>query len=331
MNSLRCLPVSSQALVLVCCLALLPVCESRAVEPDSDPDSPLVEKKKNSLVDSSHRFVTNRFDGIARWFDNFFGDEQSERESAHSIVRLAYRQTFFEGGEQADKLRLRGKVRLPELSRRVNLIFSDDEEEFRQQAGSNNRAFADEESQSIALQLDVRRESDFKLDHRIGLRSGGELRIGSRARYLKVFAERWKAGISEELYWQDTKGFGSRTITDIDYVHDPDRLTRWRTYYDYGEKTRGVEWHTRLSFSQALGDDRAISYYLRTFGVTRPEYLTRAYGPGLVYRQNFWKSWLFWEVEPQYSWVRGEIDDSREGVASITLRLEAVFSKKYLQ
>jgi len=275
--------------------------------------------------------MTNRFDGIARWFDNFFGDKQRERESAHSIVRLAYRQTFFEGGEQADKLRLRGKVRLPKLSRRVNLIFSDDEDDFRQQAGNNNKTFADEESQSIALQLDVRRESAFKLDHRIGLRSGNELRVGSRARYHKVFAERWKAGISEELYWQDTKGFASRTITDIDYVHDPERLTRWRTHYDYGEKTRGVEWHTRLSFSRALGDDRAISYYLRTFGVTRPDYLTRSYGPGLVYRQNFLKSWLFWEIEPQYSWVRAEVDDRGEGIASLTLRLEAVFSKKYLQ
>ncbi len=287
------------------------------------------QASRSSVLDTSHRYVTRNLDDVARWFDGFFGDRELERESAHSIVRLQYNYSFIEAGESDDKLRLRGKVRLPKINRRLHLVFSDEEDE--NLTSSNDRnLFNNEESEAVALQLDVREEREFKLDHRVGLRSGDQVRVGSRARYQRVFADRWKGRISEELFWQDTVGFGTRTILDLDYVHDPVRLTRWRNRFDFDEESNGVEWSSLLSFNRALGDERALSYYLRAFGYTQPRYLTSGYGPGLVFRQNFLKNWLFYEVEPQYGWYRDEINSRREGIASVTLRLEVVFGEKYL-
>ena len=82
-----------------------------------------------SFVDTPHRYLTHSFDGVARWFDNFFGDESADRRAAYSIVRLTHQTTFSEGGEQNDKLRLRGKLQLPNLKERVNIIFSDEDDD----------------------------------------------------------------------------------------------------------------------------------------------------------------------------------------------------------
>ena len=111
---------------------------------------------------------------------------------------------------------------------------------------------------------------------------------------------------------------------------DSSQLWRWRTAGNFSEISAGVNWQSILSYSKALDSQRANIFYLRAFGSTRPNYLTQGYGPGMAHRRTFWKRWLFWELEPQYTWRRSDVSDEREGIASVALRLQVVFGEDYL-
>jgi hypothetical protein len=45
----------------------------------------------------------------------------------------------------------------------------------------------------------------------------------------------------------------------------------------------------------------------------------------VTYRQNVWRTWLFYELIPEYNWNREE-DTQREGEAKMTFRLEILFN-----
>jgi hypothetical protein len=185
-----------------------------------------------------------------------------------------------------------------------------------------------EENGSIALQYEIDRKDRLRIENRIGVRSQ-KFKASTRVRYKINLSERWRTTLSEEIFWWDGIGFGSQTISDLDYLNNETRLTRWRNRFDYNERSQGVEYLSRLSHRKSFDKDHAIVYFTQVAGDTRPEYQTSRYGLGTTYRQRLFKPWLFSEVEPRYFWVYDELDDRREGIASIVFRLEVVFSEKY--
>lgn len=48
----------------------------------------------------------------------------------------------------------------------------------------------------------------------------------------------------------------------------------------------------------------------------------------MAYRRQFLREWLFWEIEPRYSWRKRWPEDDREGVTTVQFKLEMVFSSE---
>lgn len=302
------------------------VCDNCSDEPDE-------EVVRRSLLDTSHGYVTGRFDSFARWLDGFFGKPGSDSERAYSFVRLRYDTLWEEGGGTAGRVRVRGRVRLPLLNEKLKLVFSDEEEE---QAAVSEQSLEDVDiedrnREEVALEYSVEEQRRFSLDYRLGMRSGNEIRTGIRMRYKKPLTKNVSAKVTEDIFWQDTRGFGSRTIIDFDYNPRQHQLLRWSSRLDYTEDREGVPWTSILSMNRALDQERVVAYYFRADGETRPDYLTTSYGPGILYRINVWKKWLFFELEPTYSWRKSFDDSRRRGVAAATFRVEVVFSEEHTE
>lgn len=281
-----------------------------------------------SVFNSSHSFVTGRFDLVAKWFDGFFGNVRSDRESAHSIVRLHFDNTWRESSSHRDELKIRGKVRLPNATNRLNLVFSGESDD--SDVDEQRPVLEGEDNQEeISLQLETNRNSKVRIDYRLGVRSGSEIRVRSKARYELPLDERWLLRLSEELFWQDTRGFGSRSQFDLDYVFHDKKLLRWHNRFDFTEYSEGIDWFSNVSLNRIINNEQAIALFLNVDGITRPDYLVQNYGPGILYRVKLGKKWFFAELEPRYTWVREALEDDRKGRASIVLRFEIVFSKKH--
>jgi len=69
----------------------------------------------------------------------------------------------------------------------------------------------------------------------------------------------------------------------------------------------------------------------RVFGFVRgdtdPELLKNR-GVGLSLRRRWLRDWLFVELEPRYEWRKRRVEEEREGVVAVRLRLEILIGER---
>ena len=267
--------------------------------------------------------MTVKSDSLAIWLDDFFGTPASDLESASSSLRIRLRGRWEEGESSDFKASLRGSVHLPQLNKRVSLIFTEDVEEGAAESGAAEEIIDDsKDNTDVALQYKVRENIHSRVDLRFGLSSSLKPKVSSRYRYRTALVEGYFAKFSEKVYFKGGGGFGSVTRFSIDHTLASNQVLRWSNRFHYAEESDGVEWSSNLSLSQRLDEKRAIAYVVGTAGETRPDYLNTRYGLSVVYRQSFFRPWLFVELEPAYKWKRPNREDDRDGVAQFTARLE---------
>ena len=82
------------------------------------------EEEDLNWVDEGHAFATDSAQALTEWMDGFFGEPTYDLERAESQIRLQWRNSWDEDDDYKTKLKLRGKLQLPRISQRLNLVFS---------------------------------------------------------------------------------------------------------------------------------------------------------------------------------------------------------------
>ena len=292
-------------------------------------------------MDSSHHFLTKRSDKLVRWLDGFFGTPRSDLESAQSFLRLRLEHEWDQEDANSVGVRLRGKVLLPRINKRIGLIFSDERGDETGNGANVEQALSDNNPKNdIALQYTSIDKDRSRLDFKLGLRSSFKVKAAARYRYELPIMDNALLRFSEEFYYRGDDGFGSFSRFDVDKTVGNSSLFRWSNRFDYGQETRGVEWGSTISLARRINDESALSYFINVEGETNPGYVNKGYGLGVTYRKNFFRKWLFFELEPAYVWRRRLVESpnngelyykSREDVARFTARLEILFGEDQLK
>ena len=291
-------------------------------DPEQGPCPPGMEAEEaeqEGWIDDSYEYVTARSDALAIWLDSFFGVPTADRESADSILRLRTEVELDEADGTESKIRLRGKVNLPQLNRRLSLVFSDEDEDYQEVVPDSTNKHNDV---GVQLRLSDRRSS--RAWFSLSTNSSLDLRARLRYKYIRMLGEDWRVQLGETLYWKQDDGFGLLSRVDLDYLLDVDRMVRWTNQVDDGEETAGAEWGSRLSYQVRLDSRQALSYFTAVSGSTDPDYLTHSYGFGVRYRRNVLRPWIFFEMEPSHVWRREGLEEAREPVWMLTFRLEFI-------
>jgi hypothetical protein len=283
------------------------------------------EEEGDHWYDDSHDFVVHHADNLAQWMDNFFGTSSTEEEAPYSTLRLRFEQDWDERNDYETDIKLRGKVHLPGLNKRLSLLFSDGDDNVGQDDLLSDRQDSPDD---VALQYTARERKYYRIDYKLGLKSSGDPKGSVRYRYERPFDKKYIGRFSEEVLYRGGEGFGSRTRLEMDRIIDDSRLVRWFNKADWQEEESGMEWNTGFSYNKRLSEKRAVSYYVSASGQTQPYGITKSYGLGLKYRQNFLRPWLYAELQPSYRWIKDDDISSRDGVAGVSLRLEAVFERE---
>ncbi len=299
-------------------------CLEETQKVDSVTSSTQIEAEDDHWIDTSREYLDGSADSLARWIDRFFGVQKEDIESAYSSLRLTFVNDWEEGEGNSEKIRLRGKVHLPRINERLSLIFSDDDSDEETLQDDLGELSKEKEETKLSLQYKALADENSRVDFRLGLRSSLKARAYVRYRYDFPVAKEsaYSHRITEKLYFIDGEGFGLESRYELDKTLDTNRLLRWSNRLEFAEETNGVAWSTGLSLNQRLNQHSALSWFVKTHGETRPDYLTTNYGLGVRYRRNFLRPWLFYELEPAYAWLREEPEDDREGTALFTFRLE---------
>jgi len=289
---------------------------------DAVADQGAVETSQESWVDSSHAYATDRVQDLARWMDGFFGDPNYDLDQPESVVRLRLNTEWDDIDGSRDRVRLRGKLRLPNLSERVNVVFSEDDGDEVAEDRLDDRT-------GVGVLFNVEQRQRSRVDLTMGLETWG-LRPGVRYRNQGPIVDDYSYRYTQQLEWEDDEGFYTTGQVNLDHALAEDRLLRLSNRAVYGEETDGVEWRSVLSLSQRLRqlDKRhqlVVSYFTAVRGVTDPSYV-KNYQFGINLRRQVYRDFLFAQLEPAYNFRKGE-DQTREGSWSIALRLELVLAR----
>jgi len=280
--------------------------------------------------DEGHLYVTEQLQRAAIWFDGFFGDPRMDTDTHASAYLNVIVEGFASGVEdESDQgVRFRGGVDLPRLDRRLRLLVTSDADDAltgRELAGSEREALGDT-NRGVGLHYLFRDRPNSKFSLGGGL-SGGlspELALSARHRYTQPWSARAASHLTSTLYWKSEDGAGASSLLDYEWLSDTDTLWRYTLFGNVREDHQGMEWSSQAKWARRLNDKTAI--HLRA-GVSGETAADRRISEGwlkFLYRRNFLRSWLFYEVEPGLSWHERE-DYGME--PTLALRLEIQFRK----
>ena len=285
----------------------------------------LAPSEGTSWMDAGHGLVTERADDLTQWFDAYFGGGDSEDDEAYSRLRLRVSNERDERLGNDVRFRLGGKVNLPQISKRLDLVFQGDDP-------LNDINGEQDESQSrVALELKVNRLEDMDVDFKLtlGVGSNGP-KPGVKLTYQRDLSERNSLRFIERVQFDAGDGTTSTSRLLLDHQISEQQLIRSYSRALYGSSTDGLELSTSLQWINFWNADRAnggptergLMIYGEVWGATEPYDYVSNYKLGFRYRRQTYRDYLFIEFEPSYNWRVDEPYDNREGAWKVELRFE---------
>jgi len=281
-----------------------------------------IEARQLGWVDSSHRFATDQTMALTRWVDSFFGDVEGDAETAESRLRVKFSTQWDERLPDQNRVTVGGKIDLPQLANRVDLVFrGDDPDEL-------IRGYQNDPSQSqvgIQVNLDESASGKHRTDLTIGLSSSGP-KPGFKYRYHTMFNANTALRFSQRAQYDLDDGAYATTKLDVDYVLSDTSLLRSQNRILLGRDAEGAEWSTNVGrfrqWTNADGFERASFLYLEVQGQTKPHTYVNNYQLGLRFRAQALRKFLFFELEPTFNYRIDEPYAQRKGAFALEARVE---------
>jgi len=278
-------------------------------------------------ADYPHCLVDQHTQSTVRWLDDWFSQPPTDATAeltteaalAQARVRLINEWVLDSDGHLTPALRLRASVALPQLARRLSLVFEDEAGQGRRIDGvpAVNEA-------ALAVRWAVLNLKRLHVDTDVGLHSATDLFVRGRLRQSVSLSERdefrafhslryglqdnWRAIESLEL----AHAFGERHVGVLYHQFD----------YQQEKSDDGVHWSRGALIAQEVSATQTMSFGVGQEGVTQPSWRPRSDSLWWRWRQRVARDWFFIEVEPRLT--RGHLagEDTRP---SLALRFEVLW------
>ena len=268
--------------------------------------------------------------------DSFFGNREEEEiveaEEVYGRLRLG---TYWDEEKGFDpEFRLIATYPLPRLERRARAVVGrgTDEELIEGAPREVTQAQAlsgDDEDVNwlLGLGIDRIRSRNSRLSFGAGIKLQNPINpyVKATYRYYKPVTDDFMLRFQQVVYWEYEDGLGATTRADAEWLLNEGRILRWGNYFKIHDNTDGLAWNTNLSLYQRIGHGRAIALRGLVRGETGKDVHPTKYQLVTIYRQQFLRDWLFFELYGGASWVRRELEDPREFVPELGLVFEIVF------
>lgn len=306
-----------------------------SVEPGSPSEGP-EQPKKDSWLDTGHAKIEQFLFKPVIEFDRFFSDEgELELERSRSFLRLRNELRFREDGPPVYSANLRANLRFPGLSEwlgRLRLVLAGETE-------NGSTLLPEEAAAGVALpDRDVSR-ANFELRfgalesflHSVDLGAGVLLDLPPGV-FTRV---RYRAAIPIERlllvrfatsgFWRSDTALGTRVDLGLERPLGPATLARLGGSSQVSQrKTRGIEYGSELVLLQSLGPRSALALGSALEGASRSPVAVDRYRVFARYRRDFFRRWIFVELEPELGWP-WSVDRGRHREIAGTVRLEVQF------
>ena len=271
-------------------------------------------------LDRAHQSATTSVDNMALWIDGVFGDQVTEDEAmAESYLRVIGRYSWNENAENANNLRVRGTLYVPKVNDRLALLFDDDDIG---DEALDTIPGAGSESPDLGIQWRLSKQDASSIDLTAHWRDSG-IRPGIRFRRQTPVTD----NVAMRFYHRFDYGKdGWETSTELifDNKVTSGHLYRWRTRLDTSLGDEAASWRTVFQSRHAKGEGAALharQWFLGVAGKGSSAWRDTAKYVGVTWRRSYVRDYLWFEVEPRYTWQSALCDCD---TASLQLRVEVL-------
>lgn len=287
----------------------------------------IAEDTDKPWLDALHDSVTSSVNDTAIWLDDFFADENfviDENPHGGARISLGWEPRTRDVAQFESRVRL--KFKLPNLKNKVDLVFSDFDEDLERAPvkAAQNEVLSRQNRFNLALKWTSQRSKDSVWSNRIGI--GRKAQPFARSRYTArgefTDTQRYRWEVAGYFYSSD--GLGSHLGLQLEQDLANLSVLRLDNNFFYRDESNDWLWQHNLYTMQRLSDDSALVTGFYIEGLSQPNYRTEEYLISSRWRKNALREWLFFEIEPFVLWRRDEGFSASYGIA---LRVEGYFGQ----
>jgi hypothetical protein len=268
-------------------------------------------------------------------FDDFFGNVATEN-LWQPKYELRWRNSLRveHGGDLKVGTTLRANFVLSKISERLRLVIAGEDEpgpsrqSLPQDPGAPgyDRTTPTTHFANTELRYEVIRTPSVNLFLGAGVRVALPLEafVRSRFQYSHDFSGVALMRFGETFFLKNGYLLGETTEFSLERLVGRDSILRWASTGTASQEIEGLEWGSELSLIRQLSPMSAVTLTGGVYGNTNSAALVTNSRLAARYRQNFLRSWLFYELEPEIFWLRNA-DGRYTANLACTLRIEVVF------
>lgn len=273
--------------------------------------------------DAACRLVLNWTEGVDSWLVARFDSRNTTADCPNGEPPLVYRSTDavekegsriilspvfdvrdYEGFSLG--LKARARLKLPQLSRRLSLIFDsdyDDRDLTPDIAKSQDVGLRSGDRTAANLQYEFEDRWLFKTRLEAGLKFRPEPvpRIGVRGRLSRKVGPA-TSRFTQTFFWDGDYGWGERSSLDFEKRKRDLYYANLNANVLWAENSDGVQGGSTFQIYRFLNRSRAYGFIAGAYGPLEPRAYVDMYSVRLSWRQKLFRDWLFLEIAPGFDW-----------------------------
>ena len=289
--------------------------DNRAQEPD--------------FLDKVHDVLSHSIVIIPESIDSFFSDEKIDEKLQQSRLKIHFNSSSAKGQRPSHRTGVSARLVFPRLEKKLALVIKDISNSLKQEDEDQilNDLSNETEKADMGTYLNwfTRLKNNFQLNSDAGIRFTLPLDPFIRIRFKKYWnpSTNLKLRLMGNVFWFTSKGFGHKWRVQIDRKMSQEYLFRFDNRAFWIETDRFFTFsHGPVIFHKINSRD-TIRYGSAVESTSHPIEVQN-YKAYLGYRSQFYKDWIYIEVQPEINYPR---ERKFHFTPAIYFKLETVFHR----
>jgi len=263
--------------------------------------------------------MDNTVNNMNQWFF-VDGESPDARATVSGKIRLGWEPRSGDLGQFDSRFKVR--VKLPALEDRVELLFTDEDDNVNQQSikAARNSELGNQEETTVAIQF--RDKADSPMSYRIGFGRSSQLYARARFRQSHELTQKAAFNYFTEINYYSGDKFGAEINGIYSYAFNDDKAIEFGNSFRYRDNREDWFWRHELKYLYIYDAKQTFLFTAMIDGLSQPNYRKEQMLVSLRYKRNILRPWLFIEIEPYVIWLREENFRTSAGIA---MRFEVHF------
>ena len=232
------------------------------------------------------------------WFSSFFRDEIFDEVYTKSYVIV--RGTVDYDDRTSDfgfSSKIRASLALPKTEDRLHFYIED--------GGDNldTRNYGTQTQNDVGLRYFLANKHFIKSSFSLGLHSWDDPYVRANF-WLPYQIGHWRNRISQKFQYSVDDKFEDETRLYFDRILEEDAFLRFDVGRWSKEEIDGMQYFGGISYNKTTSFNKGYKLGISAIGQTKPDNEITQYAAYGVYKENIYRKWLFYEIEPRVEWDR---------------------------